>query len=159
MAILKNEAVPEPLQKALQKYGSVMIEMGVDPELAKAQVAIDKAQEIVDHARSVLIDLEAPYMSLIGEFEMFIEGHVLELESSAQVGPAKATFTKAHERVSYDRKSIEKICLENPALNSMLSPARKVTPVDARVSVKFDASLAVADTGKNGTAGEDDLPF
>lgn len=158
MAILKNEAVPEPLQKALQSYGSVMIEMGVDPDLAEAQATIDKAQVVIDDARKVLANLEVPYMNLIGEYEKFIKGHTLELGSSAQVGPAKATFTKAHERVSYDRKSIEKICLENPALNSMLSPARKVTPVDARVSVKFDASLAAADVGKNGE-GEDDVPF
>lgn len=153
MAILKNKAVPVPLQNALQKYGDVMIEMGDDPKLAKAQAAVVSALAVVAKAEGVVADLEAPYMSLIGEFETFIIGHVLELGSSAQVGPAKATFTKSHDRVSYDRKSIEKICLENPALNSMLSPARKVTPVDARVSVKFDASLAVADVG------DDDIPF
>jgi hypothetical protein len=135
---------PAPLKAALIEF-AVVEEMlsGGDGKLANARMEFDR--------------LARPYKARLKSASEFIKAHLLEIEHTVSHESVKATFRKGHERVSWNGKELDSLCMKNPALLEMLGSARKVSPVKPSISVKWDPTWT-ADVGKNGT-GDDDPPF
>jgi hypothetical protein len=133
-----------PLEAAMVLFAAASSDLGGgDEELAKARVEFERLAE--------------PYKDRLKSASEFIKAHLLEIEHTVSHESVKATFRKGHERVSWNGKELDSLCLKNPALLEMLGSARKISPVKPSISVKWDPTW-VADVGKNGT-GDDDPPF
>ena len=136
--------VPGQLKAAMIEF-AIVEEMlgGGDDDLAKARVEFERLAE--------------PYKDRLAAAREFITAHLLEIEHSVAHESVKATFRKGHERVSWNGKELDSLCLKNPALLEMLGSARRVSPVKPSISVKWDSTW-VADAGKNGDL-DDEPPF
>ena len=127
--------ITDNVKKALEEYKQVTDDMETDPNAKMAMDAIASIQEQLTSLSSDLAKAQAPYRTKLDEIVDYITVQALEIATSFEHAGVKVSYRKGYERVTWVRKAMDDICLKNPALLSLLAPARKITPVEPSVSI------------------------
>ena len=127
--------ITDNVKKALERYKQVIVDMTLDAKFKSVSIEIVLQRRKMDKLQKELEQIKEPYQSKIDEFEKYIEIQALEIGTSFEHMGVKVSYVKGYERITWTRKAMDEICLQNPALLSVLAPARKITPVDPSVSI------------------------
>lgn len=127
--------ITDNVKKALEDYKLITINISMDAKAKVVRDEIDSLQERMNNLRKELTEIEEPYRKSLEETEEYIKAHALEIGQSFEHMGVKVSYRKGYERITWTRKVMDDLCLKNPALLDLLSPARKITPVDPSVSI------------------------
>lgn len=134
--------ITENVKKALEEYKRITDDMELDAKAKSIREELFSLKSQMDEILDELGCVEGPYRTKLAETEEYIKAQALEIATSFEHAGIKVSYRKGYERITWTSKEMDNICLKNPALLSVLAPARKVTPVDPSVSI---AVLEVAE--------------
>ena len=134
--------ITDNVKKALEDYRLLTINMEADPKVKIISDDISSLNEKMNDLLAALTKAQELYKTKLDETRKYIEIQALEIATSFEHMGVKVSYRKGYDRITWVRKAMDEICLKNPALLSLLAPARKVTPVDPGVSI---AVLEVAE--------------
>lgn len=129
--------IPDNLMAMMENYAIVSATMAVDPKVIEASLAVENAKNNLIIMEEALAEAKKPHTDELNSLADYIKGQVLELERSLSYKGVEVKHRSAHERVSWNNKEMTKLCMSNPALLDILSPARKVTQVKASVKISY----------------------
>ena len=127
--------ITDNVKKALDDYRLLTINMGFDAKAKVVKDEIDSLKERMDGLEKELAEIEEPYKKKLDEIEGYVKIQALEISTSFEHAGVKVSYRKGYERITWTSKEMDNICLKNPALLSLLAPARKITLVDPSVSI------------------------
>jgi len=127
--------ITENVKKALEEYRQVTKDMEADPQAKNIKDAIASIQDQLTSLQTDLSTIQSPYRTTLYEIEDYVRVQALEIGTSFEHAGVKVSYRKGYERITWTSKEMDDICLKNPALLSVLAPARKVTPVNPSVSI------------------------
>lgn len=127
--------ITENVKKALEEYRQVTKDMEADPQAKNIKDAIASIQDQLTSLQTDLSTIQSPYRTTLYEIEDYVRVQALEIATSFEHAGVKVSYRKGYERITWTSKEMDDICLKNPALLSVLAPARKVTPVNPSVSI------------------------
>ena len=127
--------ITDNVKKALEEFAKQITQMEQDPEVIATTKAYNDILAELEDAEIKGNLARARFQSRIAELVEYIAVQALEIATSFEHAGVKVSYRKGYERVTWVRKAMDDICLKNPALLSLLAPARKVTPVEPSVSV------------------------
>ena len=141
--MITDNLIINPIKRALEDYRLTTDNMEGDGKAKVVREEIDSLQERLTDLLRELEEINKPYKIKLSEIEEYIKAHALEIATSFEHMGVKVSYRKGYERITWTSKEMDSICLKNPALLSVLAPARKVTLVDPRVSI----AVLEVDTG------------
>lgn len=130
--------IPDNLKSAMEQYANIRVELENDADLQLLQASIDSLLIEVDAIEQKIKKLVEPQDKKLEELRDYIRAQVYELEATAKHAGVKAAYRKAYDRETWQGKKMTKILLDNPSLVPIFTPARKVTPVQASVTISYE---------------------
>ncbi len=130
--------IPDNLKSAMEQYANVNVELENDADLQLLQASIDSLLIEVNSIELKIKELIEPQDKKLKDLDEYIRAQVMEFEGTAKHAGVKAAYRKAYDRETWQGKKMTKILLDNPSLVPIFTPARKVTPVKASISISYE---------------------
>ena len=127
--------ITENVKMALQNYKIITDSMEGDLKVDALRYDISSLQGRMDDLQKELTKAQEPYRIKLNETEKYIKVQALEIGTSFEHMGVKVSYVSGYDKVTWTKKDLDELCLQNPAVLSVLAPARKITPVDPRVSI------------------------
>lgn len=97
--------------------------------------AMENSLQLLRTQRS---DLAKPVTEKIQHTRMEIESIMLVRAKTYKGVLGKVSYTSGYDKITYEAKSLEKICAVNEEVNKAISPFRNSSPVGAYVTIKLE---------------------
>ncbi len=130
--------IPDNLKSAMEQYANIKVELENDLDLQLLNASVDSLLVEVNTIEQKIQELTEPSDKKLKELDEYIKGQVMELEGTAKHVGVNAKYRKGYDRETWQGKVMTKILLDNPNLALIFTPARKVTPVKASVSISYE---------------------
>lgn len=122
----KNE---KQLAESLYSWRNAYTAMEKDPAVEKARMLLVRAEKRLEKATRA-------YEGEMKGAKMVIESILPDIGKSVIAFGIRAKFTAPYLRITYDRKTLDRIAEENTRLRNLIFPHRKETPVKGRVNLE-----------------------
>ena len=129
--------LPNNLKKAMEDYANVKVELENDAEIKMLNALLDNLMIDVNDIELKIRTLMEPSHGVLKALTAYIKGQVFRLEGTAKHVGVIAKYRSGYDRETWQGKVMTKILLDNPNLAPIFTPARKVTPVVASVTVSY----------------------
>ena len=130
--------IPDNLKSAMEQYANINVELENDADLQLLQASIDSLLIEVNSVELKIKELVEPQDKKLKDLDEYIRAQVMELEGTAKHAGVKAAYRKGYDRETWQGKKMTKILLDNPSLVPIFTPARKVTPVKASITISYE---------------------
>ena len=127
--------IPGPLAEACRKLYDIRMAMAADADVRRARRRVMDQTHLLQDANNELERRELEYQNEIKEVETYITAHALEVGESFESGGISVKYRKGYESVTYSKKEIELLIKADPFLEEKIKLARKVKPVDPKVTI------------------------
>lgn len=127
--------ITDNVKKALEDFKLITINMEADPKVKNLSDNISSLQDQLTDLQKELTEARKPWKTRLDETIRYISVHAFEIATSFEHMGVKVSYRKGYDRVTWKREFLDEFCIKNPALLSVLAPARKITPVDPSVSI------------------------
>ena len=130
--------IPDNLKSAMEQYANINVELENDVDIQAMNAAVDNLLFEVNDIEQKIQELTASSDKKLKDLDEYIRAQVMEFEGTAKHAGVNAKYRSAYDRETWQGKKMTKILLDNPSLVPIFTPARKVTPVKASVSISYE---------------------
>ena len=158
--------IPENLKQAMSQYAEKVELMNSDVQIRDLNAVRNELMKQITDVDSAIKNAASKYMELIAKLEEDIQAQVFEIGGSVMHAGVEAKHVSGYVSVTWQKKIIDKILFDNPALIPTFKPAKKETPVSPRVTVTYvgkeeepEEKRSVAYSREDAEAAKGETPF